>query len=276
MEIFNLKKYFEFLENNQIKEAKEYRASFVPEYIYKYISLSNDKSTNELKFSSLENNQIWFSAPSCLNDPYEFKGMEINREELIKKGMTDSKIDEVLSFIKSVFVACFSGDVSNQNQMWAYYANNHQGLCLKYKVNNKKAIRNVIYEPVSIDITKIFSQFVECANILENSKDNNIEIIQKLKIYSILLLDMYFIKQARWKGENEFRLILPKGDLAGTECGENKKSNDYGLQLCEVYCGLKCSEENKNRTSEICRKLNVPCKQCQMGDIGGIPGVISY
>ena len=50
MSIFKLNTYFDMIENNKIDEAINYRNSFVPEYIYKYVSLSDDSKTNEKKF----------------------------------------------------------------------------------------------------------------------------------------------------------------------------------------------------------------------------------
>lgn len=85
MSKFNINTYFELIECKKIDEAIEYRASLVPEYIYKYVALSDDITTNNLKFSTLLNNQIWVSSIQCLNDPYEFSGMYINKEELQKK-----------------------------------------------------------------------------------------------------------------------------------------------------------------------------------------------
>ena len=107
-------------------------------YIYKYVSLCDDIETNKMKFSTLEKNQIWVSSTSCLNDPYEFSGMYFNKETLKQKGLTDDDIKDVIVFIGSVFIASFSGKMADNMPMWAHYANNHKGLCLKYKVNNKK------------------------------------------------------------------------------------------------------------------------------------------
>ena len=101
------------------------------------------------------------SSYNCLYDPYEFFGMYIRKEELLEKGMSIQDIDSIISLMQSVFVASFSGNLANNLPMWAHYANNHKGLCLKYKVNNKMTIRNVIYESKPIDITKIFIKFIE-------------------------------------------------------------------------------------------------------------------
>lgn len=43
----------------------------VPQTIYKFISLTDDKELNDCKFYSIENNEIWFSNVNKLNDPFE-------------------------------------------------------------------------------------------------------------------------------------------------------------------------------------------------------------
>lgn len=266
MSKFNINTYFDLLECKKINEAIDYRASFVPEYIYKYVALSDDVNTNNLKFSTLLNNQIWVSSRQCLNDPYEFSGMYISEEALLEKGMSADDIIKITSFIKSVRIASFSGNRANNLPMWAHYANNHKGLCLKYKVNNKKAIRNVLYEPKPIDITKLFNWFIERAYIVENMvhKSNDItEIELQRNMYATILQDIYTIKHNSWECENEYRIILPKGDFANKLNGENVYSSDYGLQLTEVYCGINCSEDNLKKITSICKSLNVTCTQCK-------------
>lgn len=39
---FNLNTYFNYLEQKELDKAIKYRESCIPEYIYKYVSLSDD------------------------------------------------------------------------------------------------------------------------------------------------------------------------------------------------------------------------------------------
>ncbi len=267
MSKFNINTYFELIECKKIDEAIEYRASLVPEYIYKYVALSDDITTNNLKFSTLLNNQIWVSSIQCLNDPYEFSGMYINKEELQKKEMSADDINIVTSFIKSAFVASFSGNKVNNLPMWAHYANNHRGLCLKYKVNDKKSIKNIIYEPKRIDITKLFTCFIECAFAAENPthKSNDIKSLElERDMYATIMQDIYLIKHNSWEYEDEYRIILPKVNLDNKSKGENVYSSDFGLQLTEVYCGINCSRDDLQKIISICESLNISCKLCKI------------
>lgn len=263
---FNLNKYFDYLDQKEIDKAIAYRESCIPEYIYKYVSLSDDIKTNEMKFSTLKENKIWVSSTSCLNDPYEFLGMYLDKKQLKPKGLTDDEIEDFTSFIRSVFIASFSGEMATNMPMWAHYANNHKGLCLKYKVNNKKAVKNIIYESKPIDVTKLFIKFVDFGYEIENMnyKNNNIKaIIKERDAYATVLKDMYFIKHNSWAYEDEYRIIFPKGDSVSGCNGENVNASCFGLELKEVYCGINCSKENIEKTFDICQRLNVSCKMCE-------------
>lgn len=266
---FSIKHYCQLLEQRKSKEALEYRVSFTPNYLYKFYWLNEienevkDKKlidSNEQKFSTLKNNQLWFALPKYQNDPYEFKGMYLEREQLYAMGVQSEGIDEVEKKFQNVPICCFVANSSTNMPMWAHYANNHKGYCVKYKVHNKYAARSVIYEPNRIPIATIFTNFITAAKKL----DEGIGKIEDVQFYSNILQEMMFIKHESWSAEKEFRIVYPteqpikRGVYAGVK--------DVGLEVSEIICGYKCSEEHISKLAQIAETLGVPCTKCKLSE----------
>jgi hypothetical protein len=67
------------LNNNNWEEVVEIKNESVPEKIYKYTPLFDQKwrdfsKENNNRLKSLENQTVWVSSPEKLNDPFELKG----------------------------------------------------------------------------------------------------------------------------------------------------------------------------------------------------------
>ena len=124
--------YLNLLMEGNIKEAEKVRQSTIPTKLIKFIWLDGSE-TDEKKFKTLRNNEIWFSAKSLLNDPYEFKGMMIDRYKM----QTADYPDKIISMFQKMLdsdqygITCLSANKIDYLPMWAYYTNNHKGFCIK-------------------------------------------------------------------------------------------------------------------------------------------------
>lgn len=88
-----IQKYLELLSNGEIEEAEIIRLAGIPNRLIKFVWLDNSKS-DEKKFASLRQNEIWFAQKDCLNDPYEYKGMFLDRKKMEEAGYPEEIIDE--------------------------------------------------------------------------------------------------------------------------------------------------------------------------------------
>ena len=135
----------------------------VPDYLYKYKAFEIEKKEH-LK-EVLHNNQIWFSDPNELNDPFELRpivdigkpggerkqlkdwvkdsfrkrGVGWGQAEKETKKVMQKLIDDpellrnlYLKQLRNVGVYCLTEDPTNI-LMWAYYGNGHKGYCLQFK-----------------------------------------------------------------------------------------------------------------------------------------------
>lgn len=265
---FSRENYMSMLEQRHIEEAQEYRSSFTPDHLYKFYWLDEMQNgreeessrRNERRFSALENNQLWFALPEYQNDPYEYLGMYLDKEKLVAQGFNISTIEGVEESIRKIPICCFVANSSSNMPMWAHYANNHQGYCVKYKVHNKRCVRSVLYEPERIPIASIFEGFIASARGVENGTG----AIEDVQFYSSLLQEMLFIKHTSWAGEKEYRIVYPADEQISK--GTYVTVPEVGLETVEIICGYKCSDTHVARLVQIAEKLNIPCRKCSISD----------
>lgn len=248
------------IEERHFQEALEYRASTIPDYIYKFFWLSDNEEENKKRFDTLRESQLWFAAPSKQNDPYEFKTMYLNKAKLRDIGFTDENILETERLLMSCAICCFVGNSSDNMPMWAHYANQHQGYCVKYKVINKYGIRNVLYEPDRIPIATILANFLHRAKEFDEGIGDETDA----QFYATILQENYFMKHISWASEHEYRIIHPMEDI--NSIGEKINVEDVGLEVIEIICGYKCKDAHVKQLKAIAGSLNVPCNKCSISE----------
>ena len=117
---FSPEEYFRLLsENDQVGE--DYRASFMPDYIYKFVSLFDefndyDIEENEKRFKSLSENKIWYSLPSNLNDPYEMKGFYFDKQKLIENGYPEETVEVLVKLVLKTPIASFTRNIQDNHR----------------------------------------------------------------------------------------------------------------------------------------------------------------
>lgn len=139
---FSVDKYFRLILNYRFNEARSYRTSSVPDTLYKFYPLYPVDTENEKRLSTLARNAIWVSETSKMNDPFELKTIYVDRNTLSNYfNFTEEGVD----FYEGLFqagvqnhsFASFSANASNKMPMWAHYANNYHGFCVRFRVNDK-------------------------------------------------------------------------------------------------------------------------------------------
>ena len=250
--------YFQMLDAGKFVEAAEFRESFIPDVLTKFVYLNDEKDdedgkkkeSNEKKFYSLENNMLWFSSIDCVNDPYEFKGLYIDEQKMKEAGYSDEVISAYNEFLSmhEYSLVCLSGKDIDYLPMWAYYTNDHKGFCIEYEVIKKSAIHEVIYEPKRIPIASIFFQLKDALKQSMAHGKNALPVARKL---TTILQQNLYIKSETWKHEQEYRIAFP--DIKHP--GENREINEFGLRVKRIIAGINCSPEHIERLNEISNKI---------------------
>lgn len=252
---FEYKKYMEMMKSSKINDAKEYKNSNLPKHLYKYISISGENEMDTKKLSSIETNTIWLSRYDILNDPYEFKSTYLENEILSKAGWPlETTTKQLDNFRKTFKISSFTSKVLDNMPMWAHYANNHEGLCVEYKIVDGALIYPVSYEIERYGIAVLFTKIFKCYVEIENG--TIFEDDAKYNYYMELLSNTCIMKHKSWSYEEEYRVVYPIEDIDSKGC--LVKCNDIGLNINAIYCGYKCSDSNYFRIQRIANKLKIP------------------
>lgn len=255
-------------------EVAEYKESAFPHVLYKFVPLydedqdDHNKERNEKRFSSLERGEIWFSSREEMNDPFEFMGLYLDEAKMCRSGWSPDAAERIKQDLQdSFFLSSFTTNMCNNLPMWAYYANNHAGYCVKYRVNKGERVRRVMYckQRYRIDgvVTKLFDYGCIRNDITvpeENRKKADIEYRKCLEIVQ----EMYLIKHTSWNSEDEFRLFC---DALPGKRGRNISATSVGLTPTDVYCGVHCSKKHIEKIQSISDKTGLVFHRCKLSPI---------
>lgn len=224
--------------------------------LYKYFTI------NDNFIATLIKKQIWFSSPNDFNDPFDcnlkchyLKDVEFeerindelrdvynsvdNNEEFFKthKVLTaiaeahddnlrknTSKLNTNLQdTVKDTGIACFSKK-NDSILMWSHYADNHKGVCLKFKTSDSEF-------------------FDKMATVMYTEKFPNLNNEFR---YSDSQNFLFFTKSKEWEYEEEVRVLKKPRQLF-------KFKPEV---LDSIYFGAKCTEEKRKEIIELVRKIN--------------------
>lgn len=258
---FNIEEFINILEKDSLVKAIEYKERFVPKMLYKYFPLfdeqfSDYQEKNKKILDSIEAKKIWISSPEKLNDPFEYKMLNWNIERLKKAGWKIKSIATFSHWIKNgVFTTCFSANENNM-PLWAHYANNHSGFCVKYKVSKSKFFYPVLYVRERIKAAVIPREIIKSLNDVfkENKPTRPDEVFYKdFDKYMIGFFVLLCCKDEAWQYENEYRILYPVFDH---RAGKLVTLEEIGVELDSIFIGLKTKEEHRKRLITLAEKFN--------------------
>lgn len=208
------------------------------------------RSASDYLLDSFKNEKLSMSSPTTFNDPFDCPILEL----LTMYGDDISQL-AYESYRECLKITCFVKNRKIQPEfneehnpiwvqkhdndpeeylnelMWAHYANNHKGVCIKYNFNN--------------DITK----FADKAKS-QIAYFRDIEYTSDMDVYrkngAINLQDAFFAKSKAWEYENELRLLAYAPNGTG-----NYASIDAKDSIAAVYFGLKCPKEKQAEIIDI-------------------------
>jgi len=185
--------------------------------------------------------------------------LAIDKEKLEGTGWEVEDINMYLDLFRNLsLVSCFSSDGNNM-PMWAHYANNHKGYCVKYSILDPNSIYPVIYEPSRVKSAVILTNLIN--EMFESYKKDLKEPTEKFYEYFSYFYLSLSCKHDFWKYENEYRLVYPIIDL-NNKTGKLIKLSDAGLKVDSIYIGYKCDVEYTDKLMQIGK--NIGCEVYKM------------
>ena len=208
------------------------------------------RSTNKYLLDAFRDEKLSMSSPTTFNDPFDCPILELLNQygddisKLVREAYQDCI--KITCFVKNTKVKPEIDEEGNRilipkhkkdsdeylnELMWAHYANNHKGVCIKYHFHN--------------DMTKFADTSKnQIAYFRDVKYTSNIDKYRKTG--SITLGDAFFVKGKAWEYENELRLL--SYDLNGSG---KYASVDAKQSIAAVYFGLKCPKRTRARIINI-------------------------
>lgn len=201
-------------------------------------------------FESLIGDTLNVTSPYEFNDPFDTPILSLH---------TGDPIGELVkeAFRGTLKIACFSnnivlpkpsdvtyeyGDIFKSKKkpkefanplMWAHYADNHKGVCIKYCFNKSFSVTGGMHSTIVTGFRDI------------NYSNKALKNCGKSPI--LTMEDAFFLKGKAWEYENEIRFFC--FDLNGK--GIYDQYGDTSDCIEAVYFGLRCPEEDKKAIIQI-------------------------
>ena len=257
-------KYLDLIECGKEQEAILYRMSYIPDVLYKYYPLFENKNEYDIKesekrLSTLQRGEVYLSSLNQFNDPFEGKAFVFEEDEHAPEGLKKEDLENFVSKMNNKWrIACFANpDEKYQNMpMWAYYANYHRGFCVEYELLDfQKAIfYPVSYNPLRVEGNAFVGVLIMGLLNMYNQKIDSSQMSDELNLYNHLTHLSLTCKHMSWQHEKEYRALLPF---------------DFGSYLPlsprKIYLGMNCTKEHEQRILEIVQ--NFPnCELYKMTD----------
>lgn len=226
--------------------------------IYKFVAFTSDENLNSKKLIMLQNHQFWASCYDYFEDKREVLRPYNKYKVQCSTRISQNQLDFFFSTVNEMNdISCFTYDPSNF--MWQEYANNGNGFCMEFDLEDSDKFFPVIYlDKDKLDYTnEIIKSF--------KSKVFDSKIIRKLAILPWVTKDFQYQK------EHELRFLCgdiyddEQGPMGGRIASGKKKllgykgieySFDYaGLVLKKVTIGPNCAKGKE--LIEICEQMDV-------------------
>ncbi len=230
------------------------------------------RSASKYIINSFKKEKLSMSSPTTFNDPFDCPILEL----LTLYGDDISKLASE-AYRECLKITCFVKNTKVQPEfderndpiwiqkhdddpeeylnelMWAHYADNHKGVCIKYHFNN--------------DFTKFADETKsQIAYFRDIKYTSDMDVFRKNG--AINLQDAFFVKGEAWEYENELRLLAYNLEEKGQKPTNwlrrilrllacNKKGpGDYASidakdNIAAIYFGLKCPTDKQCKIIDI-------------------------
>lgn len=203
-------------------------------FVYKF------RKCSDYLYNDLRKRQITLSKPGCMNDPFDSLYNLWSEPENLNNITKDKEHLELLhkSFDYYRFCSfCVEKDpakpVLENLLMWSHYADEHKGICIKYKLTG---------DCISIN------QNDESHLHLVLRKVDCIKDKQSIETKEITIKEAFLLKAECWEYEQEARLIsydsAYEDDRLGLAYGDN-------ISIDSIFFGIRCSLGDKEKIKSI-------------------------
>lgn len=201
-----------------------------------YITLFSFRPISEYSFADVINNELTLCNPTVFNDPfdiilphwleYSLSTLESTKGQESIEYKHQKLMNNACKYIKArAFIVAPNNDIRELSQlMWAHYAKDHKGFCIKYKFNKK-----FFYTNFNTNTALVWKRINYVSNDFPYRKD-------------IRLTEALITKNDIWKYENEYRILMY--DPSNSDKYESIKLGE-NAQISDIYLGVRCTKTDQ-------------------------------
>jgi hypothetical protein len=258
----------DLVSNGNPSGALEYKNSFVPKRVGKFISLLDErdsegavikkhKKENENKIDLLRKQSIWLSRLDMLNDPFEFKPQVLDKTTSTLSLAEQQYYEDWLKTAQdSCLITCFSSVIYSNLPLWAHYSNNHKGFCIILEIIDKTRFYPVIYQKeryiVPDEIAKRAPNLWRVNDMKPEYQD----------YWSALTFFATCTKYSRWSNEKEIRYVMNLFPFTNDK--HIRKVSMLPAKIKKILIGKNCVRKDEIR--DIAKELRLEVKEMYIND----------
>lgn len=184
-------------------ELMEFKRKHLPGRLLRFRPIEND---NDLKFRQSEiDGVLYFSDVRKQNDPVDSSLLSMNSDKLIYNELVKVRVGDI---VNSGYIVCFNEspiDSLRTLPMWAHYAKDHKGCCMKYD--------NISAWPTEWQDALFPVKYIPEDDYFDYLKEFKIDDGDYIHGCGILSKYIMTNKLDTWSYEQEWRIILDKNLL---------------------------------------------------------------
>lgn len=231
--------------------------------IFKYYS------PQDYNFMAFCKNQIFFSRPSNLNDPFDTSDLLIRP---YKKFCEEVNLTNLNPLFESFGVCCFTkSEKADNRHLWALYANSYKGYALEF---NEDSLNDSYYAPCHLLQVKYsnkpFNLNSENATFVdEHGKEHTIkecidEYINKgdeIPLERLFTYLLHYKDLTIWQNESEYRIVMGKNKPV--KCKIQELTNGFLMTVLpdaikSITVGYNMSMDNKQMLKNCAKHKGIP------------------
>lgn len=211
------------------------------------------RSYGEYFLEDLINKTITCSSPSVMNDPFDsiltFWSKQDNLDNLTKTRKNSVAYSEsfnyyrIRSFVANRETYDTDDTLLNNIRMWSFYADDHKGLCVKYRLSKRFISPQKPWDNLEDD------NF--CYNILRLYPVTYTDYYSLKDLKTVDSTNMVCMKHSSWIDEKEVRLISYNTNSEEKWYAEPLSDS----QIEEIIFGYRCTNEHKNTIYKLANTL---------------------
>ena len=231
--------------------------------IFKYYS------PQDYNFMAFCKNQIFFSRPSNLNDPFDTSDLLIRP---YKKFCKEVNLTNPNPLFESFGVCCFTkSEKADNRHLWSLYANSYKGYALEF---NEKSFDNIYYMPCHflpvkyssrpLNLNSLTAKFVDehgNEHTIKECIDEHIKKGDEMPLERLFMHLLHYKDSTIWQNESEYRMIM--GRTKPIKCRIQELSNGFLMTLLpdaikSITIGFNMSGDNKQMLKNCAKHKGIP------------------